>query len=561
MPLVGQRSHTSKLEDESALYTVRTLGFRGEALHSLAALSTNLTITSKCHREESNPLGVRLTIGGHLRPGVTNDGQLLEDVPCNVGTIVKVEGLLSTLPVRREEWQRNARRHFSRALYFVQSYVLAAKGVKLRCLHGRQVLFSSSGSGQMARAYVEAFGGMADLKPSTAIPASISAPSGPGLGSFSLSLTSIDMECTLYYAPARRKTADRQFMFINGRPTELAPLFKRLNEATRTAGWDGYALIIVEAHLGGLLDVNLTPDKRQVMLPYEGELIGALVERFSAELSQAALISQVSTPGSDNPRLLPSQTTFSTNAKEEGKATTANTAFSPLQSSETASSTRVEQPTLQKSRTVSPLSATIDALPDTQSMISMPLGCDEGKDIGSHTVLTIEKSDFGRMEIIGQYNCGFILTRLSVPGTSAYHVYIIDQHASDERFRLETLERSLRHTTQSLIQPMSLISLGLDDLMLIDVNRDLLQECGFILTRDSNKVLQITGFPRVMGVQLGFPGNTSPHGVIIPRPYISRRLCGGTGTCPSRGVSRVALPGASQDCVGIQGLSIGHNDW
>lgn len=191
----------------------------------------------------------------------------------------------------------------------------------------------------------------------------------------------------------------------------------------------------------------------------------------------------------------------------------------------------------------------------------MPLGCDEGKDIGSHTVLTIEKSDFGRMEIIGQYNCGFILTRLSVPGTSAYHVYIIDQHASDERFRLETLERSLRHTTQSLIQPMSLISLGLDDLMLIDVNRDLLQECGFILTRDSNKVLQITGFPRVMGVQLGFPGNTSPHGVIIPRPYISRRLCGGTGTCPSRGVSRVALPGASQDCVGIQGLSIGHNDW
>lgn len=512
MPLVGQRSHTSKLEDESDLYTVRTLGFRGEALHSLAALSTTLTITSKCYREESSPIGRRLTLGSHRRPGAANDGQLLEGVPCNVGTTVRVEGLLSTLPVRREEWQRNARRHFSRALYFVQSYVLAAKGVKLRCLHGRQVLFSSSGSGQMERAYMEAFGGMADLKPSTALAASISTPSMPGLRSFSLPLASIDIECTLYYAPAKRKTADRQFIFINGRPAELAPLFKRLNETTRTAGWDGYATIIVEVHLNGLLDANLTPDKRQVILPCEGELISALVERFSADLSQAALVSHVPTTNSDNSRQPPVQSTFATSIGEDSEtAATATAAASVLpSSSNTLSSARIERSTLHKSRTVSPLSTIIDGLPDTQSMISMPLGCDEGEDIGVHTVLAIEKSDFNRMEIIGQYNCGFILTRLSLPGNGAYHVYIIDQHASDERFRLETLEKSLCHTIQSLIQPISLASLGLDDLMLIDTNGDLLRECGFILSRDSKGGLQITGLPRVMGVQLESSGSTSP---------------------------------------------------
>ena len=57
------------------------------------------------------------------------------------------------------------------------------------------------------------------------------------------------------------------------------------------------------------------------------------------------------------------------------------------------------------------------------------------------------KSDFSRLEIIGQFNLGFILARL---GDDAF---IVDQHASDEIFNFERLQRSTTLNRQPLIAP------------------------------------------------------------------------------------------------------------
>ena len=83
-----------------------------------------------------------------------------------------------------------------------------------------------------------------------------------------------------------------------------------------------------------------------------------------------------------------------------------------------------------------------------------PLPPEDGASNPDEASATLErvfrKSDFSRLEIIGQFNLGFILARL---GDDAF---IVDQHASDEIFNFERLQRSTTLNRQPLIAPKPL---------------------------------------------------------------------------------------------------------
>lgn len=58
----------------------------------------------------------------------------------------------------------------------------------------------------------------------------------------------------------------------------------------------------------------------------------------------------------------------------------------------------------------------------------------------------ISKEDFGKMEIIGQFNRGFIITRLN------NDLFIIDQHATDEKYNFEDLQKNTVMENQALVR-------------------------------------------------------------------------------------------------------------
>lgn len=66
------------------------------------------------------------------------------------------------------------------------------------------------------------------------------------------------------------------------------------------------------------------------------------------------------------------------------------------------------------------------------------------------------------MEIIGQFNLGFIIARLEDD------LFIIDQHASDEKFRFEKLSNETKLKTQKLIVPKLLNFSALNETILIE---------------------------------------------------------------------------------------------
>jgi DNA mismatch repair protein PMS2 len=73
--------------------------------------------------------------------------------------------------------------------------------------------------------------------------------------------------------------------------------------------------------------------------------------------------------------------------------------------------------------------------------------------------LTVTKSDFQTMRIIGQFNLGFILAVRPAPptsSTSSPDLFIIDQHASDEKYNFERLSSSSVLVSQRLVRPLPL---------------------------------------------------------------------------------------------------------
>lgn len=85
LPLSLRRHATSKIKSQSDLFRIRTLGFRGEALPSVASISK---ITIKTATKEDNHGSLLVAIGGEI--------ETLEETSTPVGTKIKVENLFIT---------------------------------------------------------------------------------------------------------------------------------------------------------------------------------------------------------------------------------------------------------------------------------------------------------------------------------------------------------------------------------------------------------------------------------------------------------------------------------
>lgn len=100
--------------------------------------------------------------------------------------------------------------------------------------------------------------------------------------------------------------------------------------------------------------------------------------------------------------------------------------------------------------------------------------------------LTVSKEDFSRMHIIGQFNLGFILAiRPGDALTAADELFIIDQHASDEKYNFERLQSSTIVQNQRLVHPRTLDLTAIEEEIIIENNPTLLKN-GFLVSVDQS---------------------------------------------------------------------------
>ena len=112
----------------------------------------------------------------------------------------------------------------------------------------------------------------------------------------------------------------------------------------------------------------------------------------------------------------------------------------------------------------------------------------------------ISKTDFAAMEIIGQFNLGFIVARLGDD------LFIIDQHATDEKYNFERLQKDTEIKTQKLIAPLSLNFSVVHESIVID-HLDIFKQNGFEFDVDEDaaptKRVKLTSVPFSKGTQFG----------------------------------------------------------
>ncbi|KAJ8670796.1 hypothetical protein QAD02_002055 [Eretmocerus hayati] len=112
----------------------------------------------------------------------------------------------------------------------------------------------------------------------------------------------------------------------------------------------------------------------------------------------------------------------------------------------------------------------------------------------------LSKESFNKMQIIGQFNLGFILVKLEGD------IFIIDQHASDEKYRFEKLSDEIKLKTQKLIAPKSLNLSVLNESILID-HQHIFQSNGFTFNinykSDPGNRVHLTGMPVSFDWQFG----------------------------------------------------------
>ncbi|XP_076154578.1 mismatch repair endonuclease PMS2 isoform X2 [Alosa pseudoharengus] len=323
------KHHTSKLRDFSDLIHVETFGFRGEALSSLCALSDISVVT--CHKTAQ--VGTRLVFD--------NNGRLAQQSPHprQQGTTISLQQLFYTLPVRHKEFQRNIKKEYAKMMHVLQSYCIISTGVRITCTNQvgqgkRNTVLCTSGSNSMKDNIGAVFG---PKQLQTLIPFQQHSPTDSVKEDYGLSGTEMPKELfTISGFISRgdhgvgRSSTDRQFFYINKRPCDPTKVSKLVNEVYHMYNRHQYPFVALNITVASeCVDVNVTPDKRQIFLQEEKLLLATLKSSLIAMFETGVnKISLVSHPAPSVCRLAESahaaeshQTTVSEDVKEDAPET------------------------------------------------------------------------------------------------------------------------------------------------------------------------------------------------------------------------------------------------
>ncbi|MED6247469.1 hypothetical protein ATANTOWER_003138 [Ataeniobius toweri] len=492
------KHHTSKLRDFSDLIHVETFGFRGEALSSLCALSDLSVIT--CH--ESSQVGTKLVFD--------HQGHLVQRSPCprQPGTTVTLQQLFYTLPVRHKEFQRNIKKEYAKMIHVLQAYCIISTGVRITCSNQngqgkRSTVLSTSGSHTMRENIGAIFGPkqLQSLLPFQQVSPAENIMEEYGLkdGDLPKPLFSITGFVSTVDHGVGRSVSDRQFFFINSRPCDPIKVSKLTNEVYHIYNRHQYPFVALNiAVASDCVDVNVTPDKRQVFLQEEKLLLAILktslitmyeagVNKISLNYTPALIVASASKDvlfsGDNKAEPVENNQPATPSLKSAMNLAALKAAFSNKNSAPSENvPVCLQRKTLPLHFSLQDLAASMKKLLDQQRQragkklhyrrFRAKINPGENQSAEDELRREISKEMFKEMEIIGQFNLGFIITKLNSD------IFMIDQHATDEKYNFEMLQQHTVLQGQKLIVPQPLHLTAVSENVLIE-NLEIFRRNGF----------------------------------------------------------------------------------
>ncbi|WP_243291844.1 DNA mismatch repair endonuclease MutL [Bacillus sp. FJAT-47783] len=260
------RHATSKIKDENDLFRIRTLGFRGEALPSIASVSHLEMKTST-----GDGPGTRLVLNG----GIV---ETEEPFASRKGTDITVTHLFFNTPARLK-YMKTVHTELGNISDVVNRLALAHPDISMKLSHNGKRLLYTNGQGDV-RHVIAAIYGMAVAK--KMVP---------------LHLSSLDFEVKGFISYPEVTRASRNYIstILNGRYVKNFPLVKALLDGYHTLLPIGrYPIALLQITMDPILvDVNVHPSKLEVRISKEAELYELLSNGVKNVFIEKQLIPEV----------------------------------------------------------------------------------------------------------------------------------------------------------------------------------------------------------------------------------------------------------------------------
>jgi len=464
-----QRHATSKITAADDLNRIQTLGFRGEALASIAAVTQVEMITRK--RDSMS--------GYHIE---NHGGQIISksETGCPEGTTIIVRNLFYNTPARLK-FLKSSRSETAVISEMLAKLILANPHISIKYICNGKMVYHSPGNGSLQSAIISVYGREINnelIKVETMDDKDIAIYGFVGKPSIS------------------RTNRSHQTFFVNGRYIKSNLLSQSVEEALKNQTMiNHFPWCVLSIRLpAGDVDVNVHPSKTEIRFKEPGQIYNIL-------------LTAVKEAAERNP-YIPSA--FTVSEKEESESRhdeirNVTSGLKPVEINSSAAKTYEYKPqndNLDKSSGVQSsvfsneeyLSLSEEAEPSKSVYIRKEIQENLLPDSGMNKQEddnTIIAYDFMKMNIIGTAFSTFILVE------SDSKLYFIDQHAAHERLIYERLKESFSKNqvlSQQLLPPY-VIEVTHDEYITISDNMDKFTAVGFDMEPFGGKSFIIRGIP------------------------------------------------------------------
>ena len=243
LPLALMYHATSKISEVEDLENIVTLGYRGEALASVAAVS-DIEIRSRQKNSEE---------GGMIK---ASEGKIIEHVKINhsQGTRIQVENLFSGLPARRK-FLKSASGELRRAAVFLREYAVCNPDIAFYLEHDGKEIFSTDGSGSKKFVLMKIWGQGTDIQ------------------NINISHGHLNLECWFQERAGISSGRNDVISFVNNRVVNDPVIKGAVAQATRELAGNWALFFTLEP---SLVDVNIHPAKSEVRFRYPEEIFTSI---------------------------------------------------------------------------------------------------------------------------------------------------------------------------------------------------------------------------------------------------------------------------------------------
>ena len=482
VPLAFLRHATSKITQAEDLLQITSLGFRGEALSSISAVSQMEVIT----KAPEDFMGVRYVIEG-------GQEKVLEDVGAPNGTTMLVRNLFFNTPARKK-FLKTAMTEAGYVSSYMEQLALSHHNISFKYMVNGQLRLHTSGNANLKDVIYGIYG--RDITREL-IPVQYEK-------------TGISITGFIGKPSIARGNRNFENYYINGRYVKSKLLMKAIEEAYKPYMMQHkYPFVCLQYDIHGEdVDVNVHPTKMEVRFQNQSAVYNATYDLITEALAGKEIIPEVSL--TSKPTVAPKQTQpkekkilvpepFEKNRIAEEKAVYAPVGLRPA-----SAEPKTENKTtpISISEPVKPKESEMQAKPKEQKQESFPQEKSEVVKIEQMELFDnrlLSKEARVHHRIIGQLFDTYWLVEYD------NKFYIIDQHAAHEKVLYERFlkEFAQKEIISQMVSPPSLVSLNLQESNLLKANLEILREFGFEISEFGGKEYSIHAVPaNIYGVSV-----------------------------------------------------------